>query len=356
MIKSILNKVGYSILVLWGVASLLFIMFSILPGDPARMMLDQRDDEALLQAIREKYGLNAPLSIQYVNYINDLSPLSLHSVDPNAYSAKVLTRVPHVILFQIGAKQGVLKYPYLRESFQQQGKSVRSIIAETLPNTALLALVSILLALVLGLFIGIIAALWRDSFFDRFWSVAGSLGMSLPSFFTAILIAWFFAYVLGAYTGLNLTGSLYAVDEFTGERYIQWKNMILPALTLGIRPLGVIIQLSRSAMLDVLSQDFIRTARAKGLSQAQIIWRHALRNALNPVVTTISGWFASLLAGAVFVEYIFAWNGLGKEIVDALNLRDLPVVMGAVLVIAVLFTIINVLVDVIYGWLDPRVR
>jgi len=106
----------------------------------------------------------------------------------------------------------------------------------------------------------------------------------------------------------------------------------------------------------VLSQDFIRTAKAKGLSQTQIIWRHALRNAMNPVVTTISGWFASLLAGAVFVEFIFAWNGLGKEIVDALNLRDLPVVMGAVLVIAALFTIINILVDFIYGWLDPRVR
>ena len=137
---------------------------------------------------------------------------------------------------------------------------------------------------------------------------------------------------------------------------ISLKNMILPAVTLGIRPLGVVIQLSRAAMLDVLSQDFIRTAKAKGLSQTQIIWRHAMRNAMNPVVTTISGWFASLLAGAVFVEFIFAWNGLGKEIVDALNLRDLPVVMGAVLVIAALFTIINILVDFIYGWLDPRVR
>jgi peptide/nickel transport system permease protein len=109
-------------------------------------------------------------------------------------------------------------------------------------------------------------------------------------------------------------------------------------------------------MLDVLGQDFIRTARAKGLSQFQIVWRHALRNALNPVVTIISGWFAGLLAGAVFVEFIFAWNGLGKEIVEALNLRDLPVVMGAVLVIAALFTIINMLVDVVYGLLDPRVR
>ncbi len=356
MLRSLFEKIGYSALVLWGVASVVFFLFNILPGDPARMMLDQRDDEELLNAIRTKYGLDQPIALQYVNYINDLSPISLHSTNPADYSNRMLARVPHKVLLTLGGKELVIKYPYLRESFQQQGKSVAAIIRETLPNTALLALASILLALILGLVIGILAAIWRNSFFDRFWSVFGTLGMSLPSFFTAILFAWLFGYVLSAYTGLNLTGSLYAVDDFTGERYIQWKNMILPALTLGIRPLGVVIQLSRSAMLDVLSQDFIRTARAKGLTQFQIIWRHALRNALNPVVTTISGWFASLLAGAVFVEFIFAWNGLGKQIVDALNLRDLPVVMGAVLVIAALFTVINILVDIIYGILDPRVR
>jgi peptide/nickel transport system permease protein len=354
--RSLLEKIGYGALVLWGVASVVFFLFNILPGDPARMMLDQRDDEELLNAVRAKYGLDEPIGIQYINYINDLSPLSLHSMHTGDYSHQMLSHVAHRTLLQMGNKVLVIKLPYLRESFQQQGKSVAAIIRETLPNTALLALASITLALIVGLVIGILAAIWRNSFFDRFWSVFGTLGMSLPSFFTAILFAWLFAYVLSAYTGLNLTGSLYAVNDYTGERYIQWKNMILPALTLGIRPLGVIIQLSRSAMLDVLSQDFIRTARAKGLTQFQIIWRHALRNALNPVVTTVSGWFASLLAGAVFVEFIFAWNGLGKQIVDALNLRDLPVVMGAVLVIAALFTLINILVDIIYGILDPRVR
>ena len=356
MIYRFFGKIGYSFLVLWGVASVLFFLFTVLPGDPARMMLDQRDDEELLTAIRAKYGLDQPLTIQYVNYINDLLPISVHSTNPADYSNRMLSRVPHTQLFTLGSKTVVLKAPYLRESFQQQGKSVTSIIGNTLPNTALLAVASILLALIVGLVIGIFSAIWRNSFFDRFWSVFGTLGMSLPSFFVAILFAWLLGYVLSAYTGLNLTGSLYEVDDYTGDRYIQWKNMILPALTLGIRPLGVIIQISRSAMLDVLSQDFIRTARAKGLSQFQIIWRHALRNALNPVVTIISGWFAGLLAGAVFVEFIFAWNGLGKEIVEALNLRDLPVVMGAVLVIAALFTIINMLVDVVYGLLDPRVR
>ena len=182
------------------------------------------------------------------------------------------------------------------------------------------------------------------------------LGMSLPSFFSSILVAWFFAYLLHDYTGLSMTGSLYEVDDYGRGSFLQLKNLILPALTLGIRPLSVIIQLSRNSLLEVLSMDYIRTATAKGLSKFMVIFKHALRNALNPVVTAVSGWFASLLAGAVFVEYIFAWNGIGKEIVDALNKMDLPVVMGAVLFIASIFVIINILVDLIYGWLDPRIK
>jgi peptide/nickel transport system permease protein len=153
-----------------------------------------------------------------------------------------------------------------------------------------------------------------------------------------------------------MTGSLYELDDF-GESYqIVWKNLLLPSLVLGIRPLAVIIQLTRSNLLEVLSQDYIRTAYAKGLSQYQVIFKHALKNAINPVVTAISGWFASLLAGAIFVEYIFGWKGLGKEIVEALNQLDIPVVMGAVIVIAFLFIIINIVVDLIYIYLDPRIK
>ena len=151
-------------------------------------------------------------------------------------------------------------------------------------------------------------------------------------------------------------GSLYEVDDFGEGKYIQWKNLILPAIVLGIRPLAVIIQLMRNSLLEVMSQDYIRTAKAKGLSVFKIIKSHALKNALNPVVTAVSGWFASLLAGAVFVEYIFNWNGLGKEIVNALNTLDLPIIMGSVLVIATMFIIINIFVDIIYGWLDPRIK
>src|SRR5690606_15799438 len=164
---------------------------------------------------------------------------------------------------------------------------------------------------------GIISAVYKNQWIDRFLQIISTLGMSVPSFFSAILFAWLFGYVLHQYTGLNMTGSLYEVDDFGEGKYIQWKNLILPALVLGIRPLAVVTQLMRNSLLEVFNQDYIRTARAKGLSQWQVIRKHALKNALNPVVTAVSGWFASMLAGAVFVEYIFGWNGLGKEIVNA---------------------------------------
>jgi peptide/nickel transport system permease protein len=152
-----------------------------------------------------------------------------------------------------------------------------------------------------------------------------------------------------------MTGSLYDVDLLQGE-YLALHNLVLPAITLGIRPLAIVVQLTRNTMLDVLSQDYIRTARAKGLTERRVVWRHALRNALNPVVTAVSGWFASMLAGAVFIEFIFNWKGLGLQVFQSLQNDDFPVVMGAVLVIAATFVVINILVDILYGVLDPRVR
>jgi len=151
-------------------------------------------------------------------------------------------------------------------------------------------------------------------------------------------------------------GSLYTVDDFGRGEFLSLKNIILPAITLGMRPLAIIVELTRSSMLDVLSQDYIRTAKAKGLSTTRIVTHHALRNALNPVVTAISGWLASMLAGVVFVEFVFDWKGLGVVIVEALEKYDLPVVMGSVLFVSVLLVFINIFVDIVYGWLDPRVR
>jgi peptide/nickel transport system permease protein len=227
---------------------------------------------------------------------------------------------------------------------------------ESFPNTILLALVSITFAFVVGVALGSLAAIYSDTWLEKLILLITSLGMSLPSFFAAILIAWFFAFVLADYTGLSMFGSLYSIDDFGNGEYIDLKNIILPALTLGIRPLSVICELTKSTMKEVLQQDYIRTAKAKGLSKFQIIKNHALRNTLNPVVSSISSWFASLIAGAVFVEYIFDWKGVGVVIVDSLEKYDFPVLMGTLIVICVMLIIINILTDIVYALLDPRIK
>ncbi len=356
MISYLLQKTGYALLTLFGVVTVIFLLFTVLPGDPAKMMLDQNEDPKQLQKIRAKYGFDQPKSKQYLYYLNDLSPISFHTTDHSSYTFLSEKKYQFTKLFTIGNITVASKYPYLRESFQKTGKKVSSIISETLPNTMVLALSAIAIAIVLGVFLGIVSAQMRDTWVDKLIQIVSTLGMSVPSFFSAILFAWLFGYVLHQYTNLNMTGSLYEVDDFGESRYIQWKNVILPAFVLGIRPLAVVIQLMRNSLLEVYNQEYIRTAKAKGLSTLKIIKTHALKNALNPVVTAISGWFASMLAGAIFVEYIFGWNGLGKEIIDALNTLDLPVIMGAVLIIATLFVLINIAVDIIYGWLDPKIR
>ena len=353
----IVKRLFYGLLVLFGVITLVFVLFNVLPGDPARMMLGQRADVATVEAINKDLGRDKPILTQYLNFLNDLSPLSLHNhVDKTSYwyldKAKYGNPVP---LIKIGSGVLVLKVPYLRRSYQSNRK-VTEILAEALPNTFLLAMVSIVFAMILGVIIGIFAAIWKGTLIDHLSLFFSVLGMSLPSFFAAILFAWIFAFLLADYTGLNMFGSLYTVDDMGRGEYLDLKNLILPAFTLGIRPLGIVAELTRNSLLEVLSQDFIRTAKAKGLSKTRIITRHALKNALNPVVTAVSGWFASLMAGAVFVEYVFDWKGMGVVIVDALEKYDFPVVMGSVLTVSVMLVIINIFVDVIYGLLDPRVR
>ena len=356
MIAYFANKIGFVLLTLFGVATLVFFLFTVLPGDPAQMMLDQNEDSVQLEVLKAKFGFNLPLSHQYFFYINDLSPLSVHSINTEDFAFYDPSVYGGMVVFNSENKVWVIKLPYFRTSYQKRGKPISEIIKETLPNTALLAVSSMCIAIFLGIFLGVVAMLNKDSWLDRFLLFFSTLGMSVPSFFSAILFSWFFGYVLNSYTHLNMTGSLYELDDL-GESYqIVWKNLILPSFVLGIRPLAVIIQLMRSNLLDVFSQDYIRTAYSKGLSKDQVVFKHGLKNALNPVITAISGWFASLLAGAIFVEYIFGWKGLGKEIVESLNQLDIPVVMGAVLVIAFLFIIINIVVDFIYEYLDPRIK
>lgn len=352
----IIHKIGYAFLTLFGVVTVIFFLFNILPGDPAKMMLGQNQTEEQVAIVKKKYGFDKPLLTQYAYYLNDLLPLSFHSTTEEDYTYLAKNKYSATKLFTLGNTTTVLKFPYLRESFQKSGKSVSQVIKETLPNTIVLAIAAISIAMLLGIIFGVISALYKDTFIDKSIQIISTLGMSVPSFFSAILFAWIFGFLLREYTNLNMTGSLYEVDDFGESISIRWKNLILPAIVLGIRPLAVVIQLMRNSLLEVFNQDYIRTARAKGLTEFQIVKKHAVKNALNPVITAISGWFASMLAGAVFVEYIFGWNGLGKEIVDALNSQDLPIIMGAVLIIASMFVVINILVDIIYGWLDPKIR
>ncbi len=425
MVTYIIRKLLYGLLVLWGVVTLVFAIFSINPGDPARMLLGQRVDEAALASVNRELGLDLPWHKQYLLYINDVSPLSLHTTNADSRLFLDNAKYTYQTLLPLGSYKLVAKWPYLRRSYQSR-KEVSQIIAEAMPGTVVLAASAIFFAVLLGIFFGVISALYKDQFIDRFALFTAVLGMSAPSFFSAIIISWLGGYLwseittlpaipvvvaiaglalsfaakgpctwvrgagfflkglligTGAQvlalvaeslfglniipfaesrislpgTGLNMTGSLYDVDIFDGE-YLAVQNMILPVITLGIRPLAIVVQLTRNSMLDVLSQDFVRTARAKGLTENRVVYRHALRNALNPVVTAVSGWFASMLAGAVFIEFIFNWKGLGLQVFQSLQNDDFPVVMGAVLVIAASFVVINILVDIVYGILDPRIR
>ena len=355
MFRYSLKKIKYSFFVLWGVVTIVFLLFNVLPGDPARMMLDKREDAEQLQAINKKYGFDKSIAEQYFLYLNDVSPISIHNNQINTFTYLESKKYRYTKILEFETRTLVLKFPFLRNSFVS-GQDVGSIILKTFPNTFILALTSILIALALGLMLGLISAVYKDSFLDKAILSISAIGMSVPSFFSAILIAWIFGFVLQKYTGLNMSGSLYEVDDYGRGAYLELKNLILPALTLGIRPLAVITQLCRNSVLEIMKLDYVRTATSKGLKKTTILFRHVLRNALNPVITVISGWFASLLAGAVFVEYIFGWNGIGKEIVDALNKLDLPVVMGSVLFIAFLFVLVNILVDLMYRLLDPRVN
>jgi ABC-type dipeptide/oligopeptide/nickel transport system permease component len=346
VLRFILRKAAYGLLVLLGVVTLVFVLFQGF-GDPARLVMGQTGDAATQANIRKELYLDQPKWKQFLFYLNDVSPFSIHSAE--AIETKQLKG-----FFVGGSTKVGVKLPYLRKSYQTK-KAVSDVLLEALPGTLLLAFAAMLLAVALGIPLGVLAAVRQNTWLDTTAVFSSIVGISAPSFFMGIIIAYLFGFVWSDWTGLHLTGSWFDIDS-SGARRLSLQNLILPAITLGIRPLAIITQLTRSAMLDVLDQDFIRTAYAKGLSRNAVIWKHALRNALNPVITAITGWFAELLAGAFFIEYIFGWKGIGKVTVDALEKLDFPVVMGSVLISATFFVLINLLADILYGLVDPRVR
>ena len=349
MIQFFIKRLLYGVLVLFGVVTVVFFIFQVLPGDPVSMMMGQRSDIATQKSLEREYGFDQPIHLQYVFYVNDLSPISIHqNINTNQL------KYDYNPLFELNNDVIVVKKPYLRRSFTDN-RLVVDVLSQGFIRTLWLAATAMFLASFFGILLGVFAALRYGTWVDSFLVSTSVLGISIPSFVSGVLLAFLFAVQLKDFTNLNLFGYIIDIDPFEGKKVVL-KNLFLPALTLGIRPLAIIVQLTRSSVLDVIKEDYIRTARAKGLSNRIVVFKHVLRNALNPVVTIISGWFASLLAGAFFVETIFSWGGLGAITVHAVFTKNFPLVMGTTIFIAVVFIVINALVDVIYALLDPRIR
>jgi peptide/nickel transport system permease protein len=311
MLTYILRQFIYSIFIIVGVITLTFVLIRVLPaGDPARLVAGQRTDIQTIETIRRQWLLDRPILEQYWDFL-------------------------------IKATQGNL------------GRSFASnlVVADTIidrfPATALLAVSSLAIATLIGISIGVVSSWKPYTAFDYGSMVVALLGISVPVFVLGLFLALVFS------SWLNwLPGTGY-ID--IGGR-IDLRYLILPMTALAARPLSIIARITRSSMLDVLSQDYVRTARAKGLTTGATILKHALRNALNPVITTISAWLAGTLAGTFFIESIFGWPGIGRLAFDAVLQLDFPMIQGTVLFTAVLFVIVNFMVDVIYSLLDPKVR
>ncbi len=306
MLTYIIRKLFYSLLILFGVITVTFALMYVIPGDPARLMLGQRADVASIEAIRKQLGLDDPLYIQYFRFIGK-------------------------------ALQGDLGRSY------SSNRDVLKTIFETFPATAILAVSSIIISTIVGVIIGVISAVKPYSFRDNISMLFALFGISFPPFAFGLIMALVFGSLL----------KWFPISGYLNNGIIY---LVLPMLTLALRPLAIIARLTRSSMLDVLNQDYVRTARAKGIGYWKVIIKHALRNALNPVVTTVSAWLAGLLGGAFFIEYIFNWPGIGLLAINSILSLDFPMIQGTVLFTAVIFIIINMLVDIVYAFLDPKVK
>ena len=351
MLKIIFNRILKGVAVVTGVAVIVFFIFRALPGDPVKMILGTHYTEKAAVKIKNDLHLDKPLGAQLYYHLRDLSIISIESD-----SEKSQKKYNYTSLFHTSKNNVlVLKKPYFGRSYQSN-KLVSDTLIESMEGTLWLSFSSMLIATFLGIIFGVFAAINYQTWIDYSLVTLSVVGISTPSFVAAILIAMVFGYYLTDFTGLDMQGYLWKTDPHTLEKKWLFKNLILPSITLGIRPLAIIMQLTRSSMLDVLSQDYIRTARAKGLSFLQVVFKHALKNALNPVITAVSGWLASLMAGAFFVEYVFNWRGIGYTVIHAIETRDLPIVMGGAIIIAIIFVLISTFVDIMYAVLDPRVR
>ena len=306
MFKFFLKNIFHSLSIIFGVISLSFILTYLVPGDPVKLVLGQRADEKTIAAVKKEMGLDKPLYFRYFDY-----------------------------LFK--TIKGDLGISYITN------RNVISTIFEKLPATAILSFTAILISAFFGLMLGLFAALHSHTTFDGFSILFTLFGISIPQFVLGLLLALFF-------------GSVLKLLPVTGYISDGWQYMILPVITLSLRPMAIIARITRSTVLEVKSLDFVRTAKAKGLSKKRVVFKHILRNSLNPVVTTLSASLAATLGGVFFIEYIFNWPGIGLLAIDSIMKLDFPMVQGTVLLSAVIFVIINFIVDIIYAILDPKVK
>lgn len=349
MLKYILWRCFSGFWVILGVMVIVFLIFHVLPGNPIDSLLGRDKSEETRRRIMQEYRFDRPIYEQLILYLNDLSPVSLHRS-----SDKNIEKFDYFVSFPIGQdKVLIVKLPYLGHSVSR-GRRVSDILLEDLEGTFWLAFTAMLFASITGIGLGMVGALNQGTRLDATVLGISVLGISTPSFITAILVQLLFAYYWADWTGLELQGSLVVKTEHGREYHL--KNLVLPALTLGVRPMAIIMQLTRNSLIEVMSQDYIRTARAKGVPKHRIIFKHALKNALNPVITAVTGWLASLMAGAFFVEFIFKYRGLGFDTMQAVSDKDFPIVMGATIVVATFFVLINIAVDIVYAYLDPRIK
>ncbi|MBC7322713.1 MAG: ABC transporter permease [Acetomicrobium sp.] len=306
MFSYIVRKMLYAVPVIWGVVTIVFILMTIVPGDPARLMMGQRGDPETLARIRADLGLDLPIHKQYTRFLKDLVRGDL------GVSYRNNEKVVDALMTRFGA-------------------------------TLKLAFWAMVLAALLGILAGVVSAVKQYSIFDYSAMFIAISGISAPVFWVGLLLLLIFAYTLHLVPGVGYVPG-------------DWRYFILPVITLGVRPAALIARLTRSCMLEVLTQDYIRTARSKGLRERIVIMRHALKNALIPVVTIIGTQVAELLSGAVLTETIFAWPGVGRLAVEALIARDFPMIRGTVIFMAVIFLVANLIVDISYGFIDPRIR
>ena len=309
MYKYIIKRLLMMIPVLLGVTFIVFFILSVSPGDPAAMILgDQASAEALAMK-REELGLNDPLLVRYFNYI-------------------------------VGMLHGDLGTSY------KNSISVWSQVTERFPNTAILAICGICVALIIGIPTGIISAKKQYSIMDNCSMVLALIGVSMPVFWLGLLLVIVFSLNLGWLPSQGMgSGGMDLV-----------KSLILPSITLGTMSAATITRMTRSSMLEVIRQDYISTARAKGVSERTVTFRHMLRNAMIPIVTAVGLQFGQLLGGAMLTETVFSWPGLGRLMVDSIKSKDIPMVLGSVIFMAVMFSIVNLVVDIVYAYIDPRIK